>query len=260
MKFWSVFIVTSVSIATSFAADDNAKLSATRLEESGERDLLRRGVNRRCGRRLESCAANAGNSGLPIQSWLGDLTPLGGDDNVDELVSILNAIQVAKAEPFVTGLSQLGLRERVRGLRIFRSTISDLNDLTVSGDNFDVAQSLDGIVAILVPLFSFLNSVIDTAQYLFLSLALRLTIVTLQLFDAAQDLAVASFVVIPALLTRFLVSTLRDATAILLFPNADIGCLVASMDCNYGALMNGVVPVVLEVTVTVEGEGENESH
>ncbi|GAX25580.1 hypothetical protein FisN_28Hh049 [Fistulifera solaris] len=253
MKFWTIFLATSVTFETIFAADDTAPL--TLLEEPGERDLLRLGVNRRCGRRLESCVANSGNSGLPIQNWLGDLRPLGGDDdNVDELLSILNAVQAANAGPFVSGLSQLGLRDRVRALRFFRSTISNLNDLTVSGDNFDIAQSLDDIAGILVGLFSFLNGMIDTAQYLFLSLALRLTLVTLQLTDAAQDLAIASFVVIPAILTQFLVSTLRDATAILLFPFADTGCLVASMDCNYGVLMNGVVPIILEGIVTVEGE------
>ncbi|GAX29222.1 hypothetical protein FisN_28Lh049 [Fistulifera solaris] len=258
MRFWTLLLATSVTFATTFAADDTAALT---LDDSGERNMLRLRASRRCARRLESCVANAGNDGLPIQNWLGDLRPLSGDDdNVDELLSILNAVQVASAGPFVSGLSGIGLRDRVRALRFFRSTIADLNDLTVSGDNFDVAQSLDGIATILGGLFSFLNGLIDAAQFLFLSLALRLTLVTLQLTDAAQDLAVASFVVVPALLTRFLVSTLRDATAILLFPFADSDCLVASMDCNYGALMNGVVPVVLEVTVTVEGEGENDAH
>lgn len=255
MKFWAFLITISVTVAATWAADDVEHASATTfLEEPAERGLLRRAANRRCGRRLESCVTGAVSQVLPVQNWLGTLNDFRGDDNVDQLISILNNAQTASSERFVARLTEMRLTERVPAFRIFRSTIADLNNLSFSGDNVDVAQTLNSIISIVRPLFIFLDTVIGTAQYLILSLALQLTVFTLEVTSVAQD-AAASAITAAASVTRFLLNALRDATATLLFPNADAACLTASMDCGFRAMMNEVMPVLVEITIVL-GESE----
>lgn len=254
MKFWAFLTTISVTVAATWAADDVELASATFLGEAGERGLLRRAANRRCGRRLESCVAGAGTQEMPIQNWLASLDDFRGNDSVEQLISILNNAQTATSDRFVGRLTELRITERIPAFRIFRSTIADLSNLSFSGDNIDVAQSLNSIISIVQPLFTFLDNVIGAAQNRFLSLALQLTALTLQVTSTAQDVA-ASAITAAASLTRFLLNTLRDATAILLFPNADAACLIASMDCGFLAMMNEVMPVIIEITIVVGGSG-----
>lgn len=255
MKFWAVFITIFIAVSKCWASDDVGDLSASFLDEAEERQLRRRGVNQRCARRLQACEVGAASVELPIQSWLSAINEFSGD-NIDELASILSAAQSTSSEFFVTGLTKIRTTgRRIAAVQIFRSTVRALNELSLPerDEDVDVIQTLNTLVSTLRPLFSFLETSIGISQFPNLFLALQITVLLLQLYIALQGGALLLAVFAVALLLRFFLSTLRDASAVLLFPNANTECFIASMDCSFRQMMNGVVPVLLEMTTTMVG-------
>lgn len=264
MNFGVFFITISIAVSKAWASYDTEDLSAVFVDEAETRELRRRedgSMDQRCNRRLQSCQTGEGSQELPIQSWLSSLNTFRGNNKVQELTSILNAAESTSSASFVNGLSKTRTTGKLTPtIQMFRSTVGDLSGLSLfQGDgnnNVDIAQNLDTIVSILLPLFSFLDSLIGDEQYPNLSLALRITVFFLQVYVALQGDPVTLIVFALRLLVQYFLSTMRDAMALLMFPNASSECFIALMDCNFRKMMNEVMPVLVEMTMDVAAGSE----